>query len=313
MKVGLTAIEYALPERRTTLTELEKAGLLDSTAEQLHSFGFEYSYVSERPADLLAAEAVRGLMRKHQIAPESVDAIFYAGAFPASHAVRRNSNNFLAGFNYPAAKLQYEFGLSNATVVGISQVGCLGLMKAIGLASDFLVANPQARRALCVSSDVLPADAKREVMYNLISDGACAVQVEKDARVNCLVSFRQISKGYYWDCIGRKNEIIAAYFPTAQNIVRETLVRARVNLTDIKWVIPHNVSRRSWEILLGLLGLPPERLFADNIAAFGHIIAADNFINLKDAQERGQLQRGDRLLLFNFGFGTNWGCMLLEH
>jgi hypothetical protein len=28
---------------------------------------------------------------------------------------------------------------------------------------------------------------------------------------------------------------------------------------------------------------------------------------------RQLLRTGDRLLLFNFGFGANWSCMLLEH
>jgi 3-oxoacyl-[acyl-carrier-protein] synthase-3 len=91
------------------------------------------------------------------------------------------------------------------------------------------------------------------------------------------------------------------------------LAKARTNLGELAWIIPHNVSRRSWEILLGLLGISRERLFDENISAIGHIIAADNFINLKDAADRGKINRGDKLLLFNFGFGANWGCMLLEH
>jgi 3-oxoacyl-[acyl-carrier-protein] synthase-3 len=209
--------------------------------------------------------------------------------------------------------LQYEFGLLNATVVGISQVGCQGLMSAVKCASDFLLANPDARRVLCVSADVFPACAKREVIYNVISDGACALLVEKDAGTNRIIAQRQITKGYYWDSVQRKNEIVAAYFPTAKHIVNETLAAAGLKPGDLAWIIPHNVSLRSWEILLGLLGLSREKLFADNIATKGHVIAADNFINLKDATDAGKLQRGDKLLLFNFGFGANWSCLILEH
>ena len=78
-------------------------------------------------------------------------------------------------------------------------------------------------------------------------------------------------------------------------------------------IVPHNVSRRSWEILLRLTDLPAERLYADNIATKGHVISGDNFINLKDAAAEGRLRAGDRLLLFNFGFGASWSCMLVEH
>ena len=89
----------------------------------------------------------------------------------------------------------------------------------------------------------------------------------------------------------------------------ETLQKA----DDIAVVVPHNVSRRSWEILLQLTGLQKDRLYADNIPAKAHAISGDNFINLKDAQAAGRLQPGDRLLLFNFGFGASWACMLVEH
>src|SRR5207247_6035056 len=125
--------------------------------------------------------------------------------------------------------------------------------------------------------------------------GAFAVLVEKETAGNRILAHRQITKGYYWDSGARKNEIVAAYFPTAQHIVRETLARARLETGDIAWILPHNVSRRSWEILLGLLGFPREKLWTENIAAKGHVIAADNFINLKDVSDRAVVNQLDKL------------------
>jgi 3-oxoacyl-[acyl-carrier-protein] synthase-3 len=235
----------------------------------------------------------------------------YAGAIPESHRVACDGGS-LEGFNYPAARLQYECGLINATTIGISQAGCTGLMAAVALAADHLRANPEARRVVCVSADVLPADRKREIIFNVISDGACALLVERDAANNRILAHRHVSKGYYWNAEGQRNEIVAAYFPTARTVVRDTLDRCGLRAEDIAVIVPHNVSLRSWQILLPLLGMAPERLFADNIAAKGHVIAADNFINLKDAQDCGRIAAGDRLLLFNFGFGAHWACLLLE-
>ncbi|MGH9204008.1 MAG: 3-oxoacyl-[acyl-carrier-protein] synthase III C-terminal domain-containing protein, partial [Vicinamibacterales bacterium] len=167
-------------------------------------------------------------------------------------------------------------------------------------------------RVLCVSADVLPVDRKREIIYNVISDGACALLVERDAVRNRILAHRRVAKGYYWNATTSKNEIVAAYFPTARTVVGDTLDARGLTANDIALIVPHNVSLRSWEILLPLLGMSPDRLFADNIAAKGHVIAADNFINLRDAQDRGRIAAGDRLLLFNFGFGANWACLLLE-
>ena len=78
------------------------------------------------------------------------------------------------------------------------------------------------------------------------------------------------------------------------------------------WVIPHNVSLRSWEILLGLLGLPRAQLWSRNIARDGHTLAGDNFINLRDALDSGAVREGDRMLLFSYGYGAHWTGLALE-
>src|SRR5436190_21354330 len=109
--IGISAIEYALPEHRVTLEELEAAGRLDTEARRLREFGFEHVFVSKEPAETLAAEAVRRLLTSSAIAPESVDALFYAGAVPSSHAIANTGEQFLTGFNYPGCKLHYDFGL----------------------------------------------------------------------------------------------------------------------------------------------------------------------------------------------------------
>lgn len=170
--IGITAIAYALPEHTVDLETLHERGLLDSPVDVLAQFGFRCIHISDRPADELALVALSRLIDEHQIEPESVDALLYAGAIPESHRVA--DGGVLEGFNYPVSRLQYECGLINATTIGIGQAGCTGLMSAVALAADHLRANPDARRAICVSADVLPAHSKREIIYNVISDGACA-------------------------------------------------------------------------------------------------------------------------------------------
>jgi 3-oxoacyl-[acyl-carrier-protein] synthase-3 len=309
--IGITAIAYALPETTLEVRALAERGLLESPASTLLEFGFERVHVSDRPADELALQALRELLQASGAEPESIDFLFYAGAIPESHRVSTTAGR-LDGFSYPAARLQYECGLMQAAAVGIGQAGCAGLMSAVALAADHLRANPGARRAVCVSADVLPAGSRREIIYNLVSDGACALLVERDAPRNRLLAYRQVTKGYYWDAAANRNELVAAYFPTARALVRETLAGAGLTPADVALVVPHNVSLRSWQILLPLVGIERERLFADNIATKGHVIAADNFINLKDATDAGRVRPGDRLLLFTFGFGANWACLVLE-
>ena len=309
MDVHIAAIEYELPSTALTLEQLADQGRLNSPVDALRTFGFERAWIADE-GDQLALRAVQRLVETASVDPSTIDVVLYAGATPASHAA---SDSLLGGFSYPAAKLQYDMGLGNARTIGISQAGCLGLMNAISIGRALLTADVAIRRVLCVSVDVLPAGGKREILFNLISDGACAVLLERGDGPNRILAERQITKGYYWDCEARAYEIVAAYFPTARTIIRDTLATAGLAANDVAMVVPHNVSQRSWQILLQLTGLLPERLFSENIAAKAHVISGDNFINLKDAETAGRLRYGDRLLLFNFGFGAAWACMVIEH
>lgn len=308
--IVIAGIEYALPDRDASLEELAAIGRLRTPVEVLRQFGFDRAWIAGAEGPLLAERAVARLLEQTDVDPGSIDALFYAGATPAAHAL---GGGPLAGFCYPASKLQYELGLVNARVVGLSQTGCLGLMSAISLGQALLASGAAPHRVLCVSLDVLAADSPREILFNVVSDGACAVLLERGEGPNRIIAGRQVTKGYYWNCDALANEIVAAYFPTARALILDTLAAENLTPDDVALVVPHNVSLRSWEILIQLTGLRRDRLYADNIPTRGHVIAADNLMNLRDAQAAGRLQPGDRALLFNFGFGASWACLLLEH
>jgi 3-oxoacyl-[acyl-carrier-protein] synthase III len=36
-------------------------------------------------------------------------------------------------------------------------------------------------------------------------------------------------------------------------------------------------------------------------------------MNLRRATEEGRVEKGDKLLLFTFGYGLNWACMVVQH
>ena len=319
--VGIDALTYWLPEASPTLAELEARGTVRGAAA-LASFGFRQARVAESESHVdMAAHAVRSLLDETGTPPDEIDLVLYAGALTSSTTMEcgpapagsvLHMRDFMDFFKYPVSRLQSEFDLTNASVAGIDQQGCAAIFSAIRLARATLLAEPDVRAVLCVSADRLPHDASREVVYNLVSDGACAMLLRRGAR-NRIVATHQVTKGAFWDAGSLENEIIAAYFPTARTVIEDTLRKAGLTLAEIDWVIPHNVSLRSWEILLGLIGCPREKLFSENIGRVGHTIAADNFINLRDATDAGLLRKGDRLLLFTFGYGLNWGCMILEH
>jgi 3-oxoacyl-[acyl-carrier-protein] synthase III len=322
-RVGIDAIGYWLPPAERSLAELAARGQLSSTPEALAGFGFRHARVAEHESHVeMALEAARGLIDETGIDPAEIDVLLYAGALtssstmtcgPAPGGAMLHMQELTEFFRYPVSFLQNELDLGHATVAGIDQLGCASIFSALRMARAMLLAEEDVRTVLCVSADRLPSAAPREVIYNVISDGACAALVRRDAVRNRIVAQGQVTRGAYWDATALEDEIVAAYFPTARALIDDTLRRAGLRLDDVRWIIPHNVSLRSWEILLGLLECPREKLFASNIARIGHTIAADNLINLRDATDAGLLQPGDLLLLFTFGYGLNWSCMVVEH
>jgi 3-oxoacyl-[acyl-carrier-protein] synthase-3 len=322
-RVGIDAVTYYLPASAPTLAELEQRGALRGPAATLAGFGFERARVAEFETHVdMAMEAVRALLDETRTPADEIDLVLYAGALtssstmecaPAPAGTVLQMRDLMDFFKYPVSRLQSELDFANASVAGIDQQGCAAIFSSIRLARATLLAEPDVRTVLCVSADRLPHGAPREVVYNLVSDGACAMLVRRDAARNRILATQQVTKGAFWDSGSLENEIIAAYFPTARTVIEETVRKAGVTLDQIRWVIPHNVSLRSWEILLGLIGCPREKLYSANIGRVGHTIAADNFINLRDATDAGLLHKGDLLLLFTFGYGLNWSCMVLEH
>src|SRR5262249_50151373 len=282
---GITGIAYAFPEQRRSLAALARRGQLESAPEQLEAFGFSNVFVAECETPYsLALEAASAVIKDRGIEAADIDALFYCGT--PSVAFARGGAASDAGehvattrrFQYPATRLQYDPGLERASAVAIDQLACTSLFAALRLARAMCTSG-EARRVLCVSSEFFPEDAGREAIFNCTSDAACALLVEADATRNRIVSSAQVTKGYYWDCDAMRNEIVASYFPTARHVIDDALRGAGWAAADVSLVLPHNVSARSWDILLGLIGIPRERLWDRNIARVGHTLAGDNFIN----------------------------------
>lgn len=318
MSAAIRGVAYALPKQKRSLSELQTLGQLESDPALLEQFGFSQVYVADEETPYsMALAAATALLQEHAVAPASVDALLYCGT-PSVAFARAGSAGDAAGhisttrrFQYPATRLQYDLGLDCASTFALDQLACTSLFAAVRLARALIDAG-EARRVLCVSAEFFPACAGREAIYNCTADAGCAVLVDDAGDCNRILASTHVSKGYYWDADALRNEIVASYFPTAKHVIAETLRRAGWSPNDISWVIPHNVSVRSWEILLGLARIPRERLWCRNVARIGHTLAGDNFINLRDAIDEGSVRRGDRLLLFSYGYGAHWTALALE-
>jgi 3-oxoacyl-[acyl-carrier-protein] synthase-3 len=322
---GIESIAEYLPPRVASVTELQDRGLLRGSADTLRSFGFETVHLACDESNLdMAIAAAEKLLDETGIDRDEIGMILYAAALNSSSTLWNGNGVSRPGsvldlgnvhdlFKYPGSVLQTHLDLPNAAVVGINQVGCASIFAALRMARALIMTEDDLRAVLCVSADKFPSSQQRDLAYNLVSDGACAALVRRDSDRNRIVECTQVTKGALWDSDEIENEIIAAYFPTAASLIERTLDNAGLDIDDISLVIPHNVSLRSWEILGRLIKCPADRIYTDNIARVGHTIASDNLLNLRHATEAGLVAKGEYMLLFTFGYGSNWACMVVQH
>ena len=316
---AIAGISYVFPERSRTVGELAGDRQLNSSAATMESFGFGKVHVAvtETPYELALAASTR-LLDESRVDRDSIGLLIYGGtpgsmSFAAQTGAEEAASGLctMSRFKFPATRLQYDLGLHNAWPFAVDQLSCTTLLGAARLARS-LCLTEGIERALCVSSEFFPANAGREAIFNCTSDAACAVLIERNGTRNRIVSATNVTKGYYWDVDALRDEIVASYFPTARHVLLRTIADAGWEPADVDWIIPHNVSMRSWQILSSLVRLPRARLFSDNIVRHGHTLAGDNFINYRDALDGGCIQPGHRVVLFSYGFGAHWTGIAVE-
>jgi 3-oxoacyl-[acyl-carrier-protein] synthase III len=306
--IGIRGLGCALPKRFEPLQGIP----LRSRPETLSDAGFTGAFLAD-DVNALAATAARQALDHARVEPSEVGALLCANALPQAQQQTSSApeGGVLDAFCYSASWLQEELGLERGSVSGISQQGCAGMFSALRIARALLIAEPELEHILCVGADALPPGSCREILYNVISDAACAVLVSRSQIRHRWLAYHQLSKGYYWDVPARQSEIIAAYFPSARVTIVGVLRQAGLRADEIDLVIPTGVNAASWPILLRLCGIPEERLYHAK-SRFGHTIAADSVLLLKEAAEAGALTEGMRVLLFTYGFGSSWCALVLE-
>jgi 3-oxoacyl-[acyl-carrier-protein] synthase-3 len=306
---------FALGERKRHVTESAADGRLVSSAQDLLDAGFTWHYVCEPTttaydlATAVAAELPDGALSA------GVDAIVYATCLPLNGNVGdpdawRRSGDVKHLMDFPASRLQSELSLDRAVVFGLNQQACTGMLGSVRLAGALLGAEPGWARVLCVTADRFPEGARYEQAYNLISDGAAACVVTRAPAAFRLLAAHQITNGGLAQA--SDDETVGTYFSYTHRLIRQTLQRAGLAPADVHWVVPQNTHRSTWRILSRLVGLDEERIWLPSLPDVGHVISADNVVNLAALVGSGRLRPGDRVLLLMAGFGLNWQSVILQ-
>jgi len=307
-------LSYALGPLSIPIEETAKKGLFLSDTSVLKEAGFEKHHICtpHTTAYDLAKEAIK---KMNQAAIKKVDVILYSTCIPAnsnlgSDSAFRKTKDVKYLMDFPASHLQSDFGLENASVIGICQEACTGVLGAMRLAKALIQSESDVHTALCLTADRFPEGALYEQSYNVISDGAAACLISDSPSGFKIISSHAVTNGALSQA--SDDESVGVFFNYAHKTIQESLKKASLQIQDIAWIVPQNTNAKAWQILSSLLKFDFKKVHFPTISEMGHMISGDNILNLKSLLDNNLSKKGERVLLFMAGYGLHWQCVILE-
>lgn len=264
----------------------------------------------------LAAVACRDAMTAAGVKPAEIDLIIVATSTPDMV------------FPSTAALLQHKLGIAGCPVFDVQAV-CSGFIYALTVA-DALIQSGTAHKALVVGSEIFSRilDFNDRTTCVLFGDGAGAVVLEasdapgilatdihadgKHAGILCVPG--HVSGGsVLGDPLLKMDG--QAVFKLAVGVLEDTaravLAKAGRTAEDIDWLIPHQANIRIMQSTARKLKLSMDKVVV-TVDQHGNTSAASIPLALDHAVRKGQVKRGDTLLLEGVGGGFTWGAVLLD-
>jgi len=213
---------------------------------------------------------------------------------------------------------------------------CSGFLNALSVADSF-IRTGQINNALVVGSDALSRllNWQDRGTCILFGDGAGAVVLGASENGSGILSTRLRTDGSYVKTLYvpaggslkpatpetvRRNEhtitmngkeVFKIAVRSMEEISRQALVEADVQVSEVSLVIPHQANRRIIVALAERLGIPMERVMV-NLEKYGNTSAASIPVALDEAKRQGRIKPGDIVLLNAFGAGFAWGAAVIK-
>ena len=320
---AITGVHGYVPEYILTNKELEK--IVDTNDEWITSrTGIKERRILKgegQGASVLGIHAVKGLLKKTNIAAADVDLIICATATP----------DML--FPATACIIADKVGASNAFAYDL-MAACSGFLFALSTASKFIETGSY-KKIIVVGADKMSSivDYEDRTTCIIFGDGAGAVMLEPTNEGNGIQDSILKSDGSGSEFLHMKaggsafpasHETIDAkkhyVFQEGQSVFKAAVtsmadvseeIMKRNNLTadDVAWLVPHQANQRIIDATARRMGVGSEKVML-NIEKYGN--TTNGTIPLCLWEWENKLKKGDTLILAAFGGGFTWGSIYLK-
>lgn len=234
-----------------------------------------------------------------------------------------------------ACVLEDLLGARNAFSFDVG-AACSGFINAIAVADSF-IRSGKINNALVVGSDTLSRwlNWQDRSTCILFGDGAGAAVLGASENGSGILSTKLRTDGSYVKALYvpaggslkpatlqtvRDNEhtitmngkeVFKIAVRSMEEISRQALADAGVDISQVSLVIPHQANKRIIVALSERLGVPMDKVMV-NLDKYGNTSAASIPVALDEARRQGRINAGDIVLLNAFGAGFAWGAAVVK-
>lgn len=321
LNTGITAVACYAPDSIVTNDDLSQ--IVDTSDEWIYSrTGIKQRHISTgEDTSQLCIETAKKLLEKSGTLPEEIDLII-VGTITPDYATPST-----------ACLVQGAIGAGNAFAFDIS-AACSGFVYALSIADKFIKSGSY-KKAIVLGAETLSkiVDWKDRSTCVLFGDGAGGVILEGVEKGGILAEdmHSKGEDGLKMTGNERKPENMLctpesennpylvmdgrAIFNFATRVVpqsvKEIIEKSGITIDDVKYIIPHQANSRIIDIVARKLGVPIEKFYV-NIDEYANTSAASIPIALGEMEQKGLVEKGDKIIVTGFGAGLTWGSMLIE-
>lgn len=269
--------------------------------------GIEKRYwAKEESQKKIAVKAVRSLINNRNIDLTEVGLIIVAST---------KFEDSMPGISF---EIQKEFDIKNCICMDLL-AGCSGYINAIDIARKYIELD-EIENALVVGVEKLSKYINENDINTaiLLGDGAGATLLGKAKNKMYAKNIESIGQdGDVLTC--RENEKIfmdgkKVYKFAVEKVtknVNELLEKGKVDISQIKYIVPHQSNLRILTNIAKRIGATKEQIYA-NISNVGNTFNASIPIALDEMVRKNLLKENDKILLVGYGGGLNLGSILIE-
>ncbi len=205
-------------------------------------------------------------------------------------------------------------------VFGTCQNNCVSVLSAIDLAENILAnEDDDARVLIVVGENARNTEIRLIPNVAIVGDAACAALVSRNGSSDRLLGLAVhvhsgFSEGIWLSSTSTASRLYEAQFQTwLSDVIADALGKARIQLHQVSWLLPHNVNVWMWRKAAQFLEFPIERVFLENTRQFAHCLGADMLLNMESLMNTHRVGKGDYYLMVTAGVGGVFGAALFQH